>query len=57
MPLLRVWDSPDEIDFASLPSRLETKLQAASRLGKGVFLCVRLTLILAEAQPSPGAAR
>ena len=23
----------------------------------GVFLCVRLTLILAEAQPSPGAAR
>ena len=57
VPLLRVWGSPDEIDFASLPSRLETKLQAASRLGKGVFLCVRLTLILAEAQPSPGAAR
>ena len=57
MPLLRVWDSPDEIDFASLPSRLETKLQAASRLGKGVFLCVRLALILAEAQPSSGAAR
>ena len=23
----------------------------------GVFLCVRLALILAEAQPSPGAAR
>ena len=57
VPLLRVWDLPDEIDFASLPSRLETKLQVASRLGKGVFLCVRLTLILAEAQPSPGAAR
>ena len=57
VPLLRVWDLPDEIDFASLPSRLETKLQAASRLGKGVFLCVRLTLILAEAQHVPGAAR
>ena len=41
MPLLRVWDSPDEIDFASLPSRLETKLQVASRLGKGLA-CVRV---------------
>ena len=41
VPLLRVWDSPDESDFASLPSRLETKLQVASRLGKGLA-CVRV---------------
>ena len=44
VPLLRVWDLPDEIDFASLPSRLETKLQAASRVEEAGGLCARRLL-------------
>lgn len=44
VPLLRVWDLPDEIDFASLPSRLETKLQVASRVEEAGGLCARRLL-------------